>query len=333
MISSPYVRYVGKALPYVASALASRKLAARVGKQSIRQTPRTGAVMKPKPVKRRMRKVGTKSVSSRVKSLEQRQRDTMSLLIYKYDVKDTLKPSVGSATYGYQDAVGTTSIELAIAQCRYFDPSNPGTLVTGSLASPTYFQNILISAKSQMIIKNNYQVPCVVTYGVAYPKKDTSITPNLARTNGLTDVGNPDSSSTLISYRDSPQFNDLWRVKLVNKLLKPGQQIIVKHRCKQFAYDPSLQDSHNQTYQRNTKSSVFIYRCQGVLGHDTTVTSEQGMLPAGIDVYVSTNYYITYNSGGASIRTVVLNENASQSFTNGGVVSQMVVDNQSYSLN
>lgn len=182
-------------------------------------------------------------------------------------------------------------------------------------------------------IKNNYQIPCIVTFGVAFPKEDTSITPNAAFTNGLADIGNPDSTSTLLSFKDSPQFRELWSVKLRSKLLRPGQQIIVKHFQKQFTFDPSLQDSHGMTYQRNVKSAVFLYRCQGVLGHDSTVVTEQGILPSGIDVYISTTYIITYNSGGASIKTIVLSENATQTFTNTPVVSQPVQDNQSYSLN
>lgn len=279
------------------------------------------------------RRIGpNKPLAQRVAKLERSQGDSLSTLIYRYDDKDTLRPSTGTATYGYKDAVGTTAIELAIAQCRFFDPNAPGTLITASLATPTFSQKIQISAYAQCTITNNYQIPCVVTYSVARPKEDTSITPNLARTNGLTDVGNPDNSSTLISYNDSPQFRELWSVKLVSKKLAPGQSIRMVHGQKAFTYDPALQDSHGQTYQRTTKSAVFLYRCQGVLGHDTAVSTEQGMLPAGIDVYISTTYTIKYNSGGTSVKTIVLNENASQSFTNGGVVSQVVVDNQSSSV-
>lgn len=293
----------------------------------------------PKPVpttKRTLKKsyASSKSTSltKRVNKLEKQQQSNSSILIYKIDDKDTLRPSASTATYGYKDAVGTTAIELAIAQCRYFDPSNPGTLITGSLATPTYQQKIMIACKAVCVIKNNYQVPCMVTYGVAMPKEDTNITPNLARTNGLTDIGNPDSGSTLISYKDSPQFRELWRVKLKTVILKPGQQITYSKGQKYFYYDPSLQDSHGQTYQKTTRSSVFIYRCQGVVGHDSSVSTEQGILPAGIDVYTSANYIIRYNSGGASVKTIVLNEQASQTFTNSGVVSQIVADNQSYSV-
>lgn len=324
-----------------AAALISSGLAYMTGRRSAPAASAAPRVYRPKPVvyrRRPKRKKGGKmakkprnSVARRLRALEVKQTDTTSKLVYKYDDKDTLRPTSGQATYGYKDAVGTTAIELAIAQCRYFDPSNPATLITGSLAAPTYQQKIAISVFAKCIIKNNYHVPCVVTCGIAYPKEDTSITPNAARTNGLTDVGNPDPASTLISYKDSRQFRDLWYVKLKSKYLAPGDQIIMTKKQGRFTYDPSLQDSHSQTYQKTTKSAVFVYRCQGILGHDTAVSTEQGMLPAGIDVYIESIYYIQYNSGGAAIKTIVLNESASQTFTNSGVVSQQTVDNQAYS--
>lgn len=315
------------------SGLASAGLA-QLYKRRVTAPPKKAVPALRKYMRKPMRTYKKKSnLSKRVNSLERSQRDTMSKVIYKYDSKDTIRPSVGSASYGYRDAVGVAAMDLAIAQCRYFDPANPATLITGSLATPTYKQNILISCSSQMVITNNYQVPAVVTYGVAFNKQDTSITPNAAFSNGLSDVGSPDSSSTMLSFKDSPQFRDLWRVKLKSKRLMPGKSIVIKHFQKGFTYDPSLVDSHNQTYQKKFKSAVYVYRCQGVLGHDSSVSTEQGMLAAGIDCYISSRYIVTYDSGGASVRTIVLNETASQSFTNGGVVSSMpVADNLGYSV-
>nr|QXP07651.1 MAG: putative capsid protein [Arizlama virus] len=272
------------------------------------------------------------TMKKRLKNLERAHNDTMSKLIFKYDTKDTIRVAAGTAGYGYKSSISGALIESAISNCRYFDPSNPGTLITASLATPTYKQNILVSASSSMVIQNNYQVPVVVTFGLAFPRRDTSIDPTSAMQNGLVDVGNPDNTSTLVSYKDSPQFRDLWKVKLRSKVLKPGQKVVYKHFQKAFTYDPALADSHNMSFQKVTKSAVWIYRVQGILGHDSSVSSEQGMLPAGIDAYFNTNYIVTYDSGGASIRTIVLSENASQTFTNGGVVSQIVADNQAYSI-
>jgi len=276
----------------------------------------------------------TKKLATRVKAVEQKLRDETSLVIYKFDDKDTLKPAASTAAYGFKSAVSTATLELALAQARFFDPANPGTLITASLASPTFTQRCLVSVYSKILLTNNYQVPCVISYGVAYPKADTNISPNTAFTQGLADCGNPDATSIMLSWKDSQEFNKLWRVKVATKLLKPGGSVSLTHKQSPFTFDPSFFDSHALTYTKDNKSCVFIYRIQGVLGHDTTVTTEQGFLPAGIDVNVKNIYRVHYNSGGASVKTIVLNETSSQSFTNAGVVSeQPVADNISYSLN
>lgn len=293
---------------------------------------------KPKPKGRMLvlKKAPYKSTGSslkkRLSNLEKASKADTSKLIYKYDEKGTVRPTVASASYSENNAFSIATLELALANLRFFDPSTPGTLITASLASPTFQQRIMVSAVSAYVVKNNYQVPCVITYGCVKPREDTSQTPNVARTNGLTDTGNPDATSTLLSWKDSPQYNQLWSGKLITKTLKPGQQVVIKSYVKSFMYDPALFDTHNLTFQRKNKSSVFICRCQGVLGHDTAVSTEQGMLPAGVDCYITTVYTISYNSGGAAVRTIVLNELASQSFTNAGVISQTVQDNQSYSI-
>lgn len=273
------------------------------------------------------------TLSKRVKAVEKKLSHETSTVVYKKDTKDTLKPGMGEAVYGNQDVVTNTNIELALAQARFFDPATPGTLITASLASPTYSQNIDVAVRTQCIITNNYQVPCIVTYGVATPRRDTSVSTNTALSNGWADVGNPSGASTLISFNDSREFGRLWKCTLKTVKLMPGKTITLSKSHKRFSYDPSYTDTETETYQSKTRATTFCYRCQGVLGHDVSVTSEQGFLPAGIDVYTSTIFTIYYNSGGAAVKTIVLNEGASQSFTNGGVVSSKPVsDNVGYSI-
>lgn len=284
--------------------------------------------------RRRTQAAASVGLARKVARLESQMKNTTSKLVYKWDNKDTLRASAGTAVYGWAYGIGTNIIEQALAQARYFDPTNPGTLITGSLATPTYQQSIDVSVFTKCLITNNYQVPVMVTYGIVTPKGDVTLSPNSALGAGLTDQGNPDSSSTLISYRDSKLFTDLWKVKskLYSKVLMPGKSINLTHAQSRFMYDPSYTDSETETFVEKNKNAVFIYRIQGTLSHDSSVSTEQGMSPAGIDVYVHSVYTIKYNSGGASINTIVLAENASQSFTNAAVRSQVVVDNQSYSI-
>lgn len=275
----------------------------------------------------------SKSLSKRLSDVERKQNNLTSLLVYKVDTKDTLRPNIAEAIYGYLSAVSTSQIESALASCRFFDPSAPGTLITASLASPTYTQKITVSVHSRLVIRNNYQVPCVVTCGLVRPRVDTSITPNQALINSWTDAGAPDQGSTLLSYSDGKEFRELYRGKLKALRLEPGQQVVMSSGAKQFEYDPSYTDSETETYTKRNRSAIFVYRCQGVLGHDISVSTQQGMLPAGIDVYCANTYYIRYNSGGASVKTIVLSEGASQTFTNQGVVSSKpVADNIGYAV-
>lgn len=338
MWTVPYRRRrsnLSRRAPYGAMAAIGARAAYSYMKGAAKPAPKKPAQKPPMRRKPMVKKPVARTLKARVKNLEKKVSNTSSILIYKTDTSETLRPAASQALYGEQSAVSIANIESAITNCRFFDPSNPSTLITGSLGTPTYAQNIRVSVYSRLVITNNYQVPCVITCGVAMPRNDTNISVNQSLINGWTDVGGPAQASTLISYKDSPQFLQVWRVvrKLRSKLLKPGESYILKYGQKTFTYDPAFTDSETESYSRKNNSAQFCYRVQGVLGHDTTVSTEQGMAPAGIDIYCENVITVYYNSGGASIKTIVLNEGADQSFTNAAVVSQPVVDNQSYSVN
>jgi len=198
----------------------------------------------------------------------------------------------------------------------------------------TYASRFRVGAHCCIIFKNNYQVPCYLTVGMVVPRVATSTSPNTARTNGLTDQGNPTEASPMLSWGDSKQFGETYRFSRVPRkfLLKPGAQKVFKHRQAAFPYDPAYFDTQTSTYQPVAHSALWVYRCQGVPGHDTVVSTEQGLMPAGIDVYAYDTYTIRYNSGGATLYTIVLSEGASTSFSTSGVVSQDLADNQPYSV-
>lgn len=286
------------------------------------------------PIALAPRPKGKKTLVKRVKNLERRVRDEDSILTYKVSAKDTLRPSVNQAFYGYASCLSIANIEAAAANARFFDPATPGTLVTASLVTGTYGSKFRLSARCSITIKNNYQVPCIVHVGMVAPRFATSTSPNQAYTNGLTDQGNPTSGSPMLHWSDSKQFTDTYKItrKIKKILLMPGAQRTFVHKQASFLYDPSYFDTNTETYQSKARSRLWIYRCQGVPGHDTAVSTEQGILPSGIDVYAADVYTIHYNSGGATLHTIVLSEGAATAFTNAGVVSQIVADNQSYSI-
>lgn len=323
----PTYRYPGYTYPGKSMAGYRQAPAAVAVAAPVRRIGRLPLALAPRPR-------GKKTLVKRVRNLERRVRDEDSLLTYKVSAKDKLNPSVNQASYGFASCLSISNIEAAAANARFFDPAAPGTLVTASLVTGTYSSKFRVQARCTITIKNNYQVPCILHVGMVSPRTATNTSPNTAFTNGLTDQGAPSSSSPMLHWSDSRQFNELYKItrKIKKILLMPGAQRTFTHKQASFVYDPSYFDTQTETYNPKARSRLWIYRCQGVPGHDTSVTTEQGLLPAGFDVYAADTYTIHYNSGGATLKTIVLSEGASTSFTNAGVVSQVVVDNQSYSL-
>lgn len=233
---------------------------------------------------------------------------------------------------GSVDASTIISLEEVLALLRYFDPANPATLVVadgalGSYQRDYYFTRVHTVAR----IRNNYQVPAQIRLYGLVPKDDTSISPTVAFTNGLADVGNPSSVSPMVHLTDSDQFNDLWRIR-VSKLitLEAGRTCRLSMTAKPFKFDPSTADSHSLTYQTHYNSMAWIVFIHGVMGHDT-VLSEQGIIGAGIECSIDTVFEVKYPAG-ADIKFITLDDQSNQSFTNLGVCSNMpVADNQATS--
>lgn len=243
--------------------------------------------------------------------------------------------SVGQCSYISQEIFRITDMEAVIAQLRYYNPSAPSSLVTADGATGTYQKEFLFTKMYSMIrFMNNYQVPLRIVGYVCRVKSDTSITPATAFTNGLSDVGSPSATSPLVYPSDSPQLGDLWMVKKkLDKLLLPGQSCSMIHNhSKDVQYDPSLADSHALEYQKKYGGASFLWKVEGVVGHDSIVTTEQTNLQCSVDWEQHITYNVKY-SAGADIKFIYIDDEADATFTNGGLVSNCPVsDNQGYSL-
>lgn len=251
-----------------------------------------------------------------------------------YRQRDTNFEGVAANTKESNTITGlnTSLIETSLANLRYWNESTGG--YTDASPTGTASAELRISKVfSKCVVRNNYQTPCMVEFYLCVPKEDTSIAPATAFTNGLTDQDNPSSTSPLMYLTDSDQFNRLWKIQnSVRKELAPGQECKLSYSHGPFMYDPSYTDSHPFDYQRKFAAHVYVIRCMGVIGHDTTLT-EYGFLPAGVDIYRDLTVKVEYDNGGPSLNDFVVLDN-SDTFTNGGVVSNRpVVDNQSYSVN
>lgn len=240
--------------------------------------------------------------------------------------------AVGYNNYMFADL---TAVDTALGGLQFFDPSTPGTLITADGSSGTYAREYSMKFYTRFEVRNNYQVPCDIVVYAVEPKADTSITPTTAITNGLTDVGNPSSTSPGVFPSDSPQFKELWAIKATKRCrLEPGEGFEMTHGRGFFKYDPSEADSHAQAYQtRNFKSYGFLVRVVGVVGHDSAVTTEFTTLAAGVDYKSLTTCVVRYNNGGPSLKWVTVSNGMSSAVTNGLVLSEKpIADNIAYSI-
>lgn len=272
-------------------------------------------------------------IKKQLRDINRRLNNDLSLRTYRQ--RDTSFEGAGVNTKEGLPLTGldTTLIESAISNLRYWSEST-GAYVD---ATPTTGASNEITIKkftSRVVLRNNYQVPCMVEFYICLCKDDTSINPYTAYTNGLADQDNPSASSPLMYLTDSDQFNDLWKIKRsLKKELRPGQECSLTYSVnKPFQYDPSLVDSHTMAYQRKYHGHSYVVRTLGVLSHDSVVNTERGFAQSGVDIYKDLTLVVEYESGGPSLNDFVVVDN-SNSFTNGAVCSNNpVVDNQAYSL-
>lgn len=308
-----------KSLPAKYNARKGPKLTARQ-KKAIKK--RGGIIPKAKP-----------SLKKEVKDLKKVVDRSNGTLIYRKRGTGTARSSVNSTSYFTSEDMTMANLELVLAQLRFFNPSVPGTLTQGSGASGTYYREYLFKTiHTNCVIRNNYQIPAKVTAYLCVPREDTSIAPTTAFSNGLADVGNPTNTSSLVYLTDSDEFNDLWKIqKSQSRILQPGQQMSMLHDVKNILYSPATYDSHALSYQKRFGSYVLVCKVEGILGHDSSVSTEQGMAQAGIDVMWETVYKVVYDAG-IDLKFIYLDDTA-DTFTNGALVSSMpVADNIGYSV-
>lgn len=242
--------------------------------------------------------------------------------------------SVGTCTRTAVAATRLTELENAMQYLRYYDPSTPSSLVTANAATGTYTRQIHFeSFYSKLRLRNNYQIPCKVTVYSCVPKTDTSTDPTSFFSAGVTDqtVSGVTTSSPLISLWDMDMVKDNWScVKTTSMELRPGREMVCAYAGKAFDYDPSNADTHSLSYQKKYRAHVWVVQVEGIIGHDNTAL-EYATLLAGVDYVCDRKFVMTYDAG-ANLNDFSADDNSSLSFTNGPVVSQVVVDNQNYSI-
>ncbi len=249
---------------------------------------------------RRVPRLGTgKTLNSKVNKLIQKVKAGEATHTHRF--QQAVELQVGTVNQAkYIDLAGmkTSSVEDALATLRYYDPSNPATLVTADGDTGTYSRQFYIdNASTGIQVKNNYQIGADVRIYSCTPREDTSIDPDSAFQSGMTDQGNPSIVSTQLFPNDSEQFRKLWKIeKVTSKILQPGQSLFASHSIKPFSYDPSNVDTHNLSFQKQYGGQAWLVRLHGVLGHATT-GSTFGLCVAGVDIIYKRKLRITYDAG------------------------------------
>lgn len=314
---------------------AKRLIAAGAG-MAVRQASKymTAKPKKKRQVRRKYKTRRTKkTVKKQLKEIKQSLKSDQAVHTFRGRYTGRTTCAVNQSVFYGVPSIQASTLETAMANLRYYDPAVPGTLVTANASTGTYTRQVHFKRLYNVLtIRNNYQIPVNVKVYSLAPRNDTSIAPETFFSNGLTDQGAALSATSPILYpTDIDMFNANWRIlKSKSRLLLPGREFSISYSFGPFDYDPSNYDSHSLSFQRKFGAHYFGIRLEGVLGHDT-VADEQTTMQCAIDWMLNKKHVITYDAG-VNLNDYYTDNSADASFTNGGVTSQVVVDNQAYSL-
>lgn len=324
-----YRKYVPRVLAGAAATMTARNYKSIIDKMT------SGAMKKAPPKRKPARK--KRRVAARKPKAESKIVSTFKNYLGNLEFRNLDSRYVRTAGYNQTnhsscEVIDMAAYESVLGQLRFFNPSAPGTLITASGATGTYYRNFLFkSVRSTHTVSNNYQIPCKVTIYYCTVKDDTNINPITAFTDGIADASNAAATSVAISLKDSDEFNDLWRIaKQKTMVLQPGKTMSCTYGFNNMLYSPATYDSHTSSYQRRFKCFYVICRVQGILAHDSAA-NEVGLCNGGVDVLWNTTYKVQYDAGG-DINYLYVSENQ-DSFTNGPLVSSKpVADNINFSI-
>lgn len=240
-----------------------------------------------------------KSLKHKVRELSRIANSDMGVKIIRDQHLNRKSVGVNAAVVQDVEWLNKTEVEAALTGLEYYDPSNPGTLLTASGITGAFSKDFYFTSVScKLTIANNYTTPVKVKVYECRAKTDTAISPGNAWINGATDVGAPLPSSLQSYPSDSPQFRDLWAiVQKKTKYLQPGEAMVVTAKgVGNFHYDPSVSDNHDDEYQKSFHANVMMMHIQGPIAHDT-VQAEVGFGAARVDYKRDYTYRIKYAAG------------------------------------
>lgn len=271
-----------------------------------------------------------KQLDKKVRNLVKSNSIDKGELIYRYLGADRVLASQAQCG-NYEFTQPISLLETVMDQLRWFNPAT-NAFVTADASGAQYHKVHFAMAHYSIQVRNNYQVPCKVTVYTCVPKDDTNISVATSHSDWATDnllAGAITDPSVYIT--DSDEFGNLYKIqKTTKKFLNPGEELMASYSAKPFDYDSGYVDAHASTYQPGYGSMSFYVRVEGAVGHDTTV-DEQAQVPCGVDMILKRTYKVVYDAG-VKCKFVYSSVVQDAAFTNSGVVSQPVADNQGYSV-
>lgn len=338
---SGYAKYVSPAMSVAGAAIKAyakynrkpkssyKKKAVSTSSSMYTNTSKSGRVYKKRTYRPKVAVIP--KLVKQVKELNRQSKTDEATMTYRSRTTGRILSAVNQQTFDEITSVSVTSLETVLSVLKYYDPAVPGTLVTADGASGTYSKEFMFTRQyCKTVIRNNYQSPIRLAVYLQSVKEDTSIPPSTAYVNGLVDVGGISATSPLSFVSDSRQYKSLWNIVSSKKVeLQPGEEYVCTYSTKDFVYDPSLVDSHADSYQHRYKAYAVSARVEGIIGHDITA-NEQGIMQGGVDWLCDRTWVVTYNAG--INLDYHVNSDLSDTFTTSAVASQKpIADNIGYS--
>lgn len=190
-------------------------------------------------------------------------------------------------------------IERALVSLKFFDPMAPSVPTTADGNSGTFQRTFQFDSKFRAVVKNSSTVPVHVSLWWCLPKTQTSISPQVAWEEGLTDK-NLLFNVTMIYPSDSKIFRNTWRiVKSVQRIMQPGADTQMFYRGK-FNYDPSVEDVHGKTFYPQYSGLCLLVRLEGVVMHDSAIPTLVAAGRGAVDILTDTQHTVSYDGGYSS---------------------------------
>lgn len=229
-----------------------------------------------------------------------------------------IKSDFGEQKLTHIEMNTSTRLEGAVANLRYYDPSNPATLITADGAAGGYSRQLTIrNVNCTTTFRNNFLVPANLVIYEVVPRDDTSLDPESTVINGMVDQYqiSPTTTQPNTYPSDIDQFREIWRiVKTTKKKLQAGMECEYKYNSGKYTFDPSVFDSHPFNYQKQYKASVLLIKVYGDLCHSSTAAAQIGLMEASLDVWTIRTVQIEYDAG-TSLNDYSIEDNSTSAFS------------------